>query len=166
MVPVSTSPCTYNQVGYIRERKIQMKIATKAPKAFKSPVRINDHVYEMWYSRPVNLGRIHKRGKYWYTEDGMRFTGSRGALEYLIRMHHSTMGLEVPRGKVPDQKEVVRRRRKKAAPVQAKQQIDNQLLKQVIELLQKSQQQPSPPPRAGATVINRKAPNVEVEKGT
>lgn len=63
-----------------------MKVATTAPVPVKSPVRITDEKYAMWYARPVNLGEITKQGNYWYTSDGMRFMSSRNALDYLIKI--------------------------------------------------------------------------------
>lgn len=67
-----------------------MKIARKVPQIVKSPVYVTDDCYELWYGRPVSLGRINKRGDYWYTVDGMRFMSSRDALEYLIRITEGT----------------------------------------------------------------------------
>lgn len=63
-----------------------MKITRERPKATKVPVFLTEDCYEMFYCRPLNLGKITKQNKYWYTEDGMKFMSSRSALEYLIRI--------------------------------------------------------------------------------
>lgn len=63
-----------------------MKVARQTPKAIKSPVYVTEDQYEIWYCEPRSLGKIDKRGGYWYTRDGMRFVSSRDAMEYLIRM--------------------------------------------------------------------------------
>lgn len=63
-----------------------MKVANTKPSTVKSPVRITDTKYAMWYARPVNLGEITKQGIYWYTSDGMRFASSRNALDYLAKI--------------------------------------------------------------------------------
>jgi hypothetical protein len=68
---------------------MKMKIANSVPKAVKRPVRVTDSEYDLYYSKPVNLGKIVKKGIYWYTEDGMRFVSSRDALEYRIRVVES-----------------------------------------------------------------------------
>ena len=63
-----------------------MKVANKAPQAMKSPVRVTDSKYQLWYARPVNLGEINRIGNYWYTNDGMRFMSGRNALDYLAKI--------------------------------------------------------------------------------
>jgi hypothetical protein len=63
-----------------------MKIASKKPANVKSPVRVTDTRYAMYYARSVFLGHINRDGNYWYTEDGMRFASSRNALDYLITL--------------------------------------------------------------------------------
>lgn len=63
-----------------------MKIASFAPEAIKRPVYVTNDIYEIWYSKPVSLGKIHNVKGYWYTADNMRFVSSRDAMEYLIRM--------------------------------------------------------------------------------
>lgn len=68
-----------------------MKVANKRPLEQKSPVRITSTKYELWYSKPRLLGVIEKKGKSWYTADGMRFISSRDALEYLIRISDTPM---------------------------------------------------------------------------
>lgn len=64
-----------------------MIVTKKVPAPFKCPVEIAKDKYEMWYSKPVNLGTIENRGGIWYTEDGMKFVSSRDALEYLSTLH-------------------------------------------------------------------------------
>lgn len=95
-----------------------MKIADKIPRTVKRPVRIKEDEYHLYYSKPVNLGKIMKKGIYWYTEDGMRFVSSRDALEYRIRVVES-----IASGKEPDalDKEQLAKtvRRKKKAPARA-----------------------------------------------
>lgn len=73
-----------------------MKVASTQPKVVKSPVRITDTKYSMWYAKPINLGEIEKRGDYWYTADNHRFMSSRDALDYLIAIHEAKQGNAVP----------------------------------------------------------------------
>lgn len=63
------------------------KLAQKKPEAIKTVVSIGQDHAEVWYARPISLGRIDYQGGYWYTVDKMRFISSRDAMEYLIRMH-------------------------------------------------------------------------------
>lgn len=74
-----------------------MKIAKQAPAVQKVPVYITSDKYALYYSKPILLGNVDKRGNYWYTPDGMRFVSSRNALEYLIRIRElveSEIGIE------------------------------------------------------------------------
>lgn len=72
-----------------------MHVSRKKPTEVKKPVYINDNCYELYYSKPVNLGRITKQGKYWYTEDGLRFISSRDALNYLVNLSRAANPKEV-----------------------------------------------------------------------
>lgn len=63
------------------------KLAQKKPEAIKTVVSIAQNHAEVWYARPLALGRIDYQNGYWYTLDKMRFVSSRDAMEYLIRMH-------------------------------------------------------------------------------
>lgn len=64
-----------------------MKIASKKPLAIKTNVYVTHDTYECWYAAPRSLGRIQKKGDYWYTADEHRHVSSRDALNYLIRLH-------------------------------------------------------------------------------
>jgi hypothetical protein len=83
-----------------------MKVANKALEVSKRPVRITDDQYEIWYSKPISLGKIDKINGYWYTSDGMRFISSRDAMEYLIRVGQGTEHPALPK---PEPKVVVRK---------------------------------------------------------
>lgn len=63
------------------------KIANKPPETSSRPVYVTEDQYEIWYSKPVSLGLIDKRGDYWYTADGMRFASSRNAMAYLVKLY-------------------------------------------------------------------------------
>lgn len=65
------------------------KIPTKRPMGIKTPVKLSDDKYEMWYLKPVYLGVIEKDGPNWFTEDEMRFRTSMDALDYLIKMRET-----------------------------------------------------------------------------
>lgn len=69
-----------------------MKVAQNKPAITKSVVYVTPDQYEVWYSKPMSLGTIDKRGGYWYTRDGMRFVSSRDAMEYLIRLYELAQG--------------------------------------------------------------------------
>lgn len=125
-----------------------MKVANKKPKEVKSPVRITDDKYELWYSRPVCLGAIEKRNGYWYTADGMRFVSSRDALEYAIRLTEAGGTLAARALAVPEQRPPVV---KKGAPVAAvtkkKKQVtkktpagDHPLFQKFLDFLQKQEE--------------------------
>ncbi len=60
------------------------KIASKVPEAQARPVYVDSTTYEIWYSKPTSLGKIHNRNGYWYTEDNHRFASSRDAMRYLV----------------------------------------------------------------------------------
>lgn len=82
-----------------------MKIASKQPQAIKSNVYVTNEIYEAWYAAPKSLGKIHKRGDYWYTEDGHRHASSRDALNYLISHTTVEVATNVPKGgKIPEAK--------------------------------------------------------------
>lgn len=66
-----------------------MKVANKKPKQYAGPVYVNKEIYEIFYSKPVSLGRIEFRGGYWYTVDGHRFVSSRDATKYLVGLRDS-----------------------------------------------------------------------------
>lgn len=61
-------------------------IAKKKPSDFRTPVYVTESIYEVWYCQPRSLGKIERRGAYWFTEDGMRFPASRDAMNYLVRL--------------------------------------------------------------------------------
>ncbi len=63
-----------------------MKIAKQKPESFRTAVYVTEDRYELFYSKPISLGFIDKRGPYWYTSDGVRFLNNRDALEYLVRL--------------------------------------------------------------------------------
>lgn len=63
-----------------------MKVSNQAPTVTKRPVQLTSDIYEIWYSKPQSLGKIHNVKGYWFCADGMRFVSSRDAMEYLIRM--------------------------------------------------------------------------------
>lgn len=63
------------------------KLAYKVPATVRTVVSIQKDLAEVWYSKPMSLGRIEYRDGYWFSVDGMRFMSSRDAMEYLIRMY-------------------------------------------------------------------------------
>lgn len=71
-----------------------MKVATQAPAVTKRPVYVTSEIYEIWYAKPMSLGKIHNVKGYWYTSDQMRFISSRDAMEYLIRMAEASSPIE------------------------------------------------------------------------
>lgn len=100
-----------------------MKIASKQPQAIKSNVYVTSDTYECWYAAPRSLGKIYKRGDYWYTEDGHRHVSSRDALNYLVS--HTTVQIatsisklrEIPAEKLTPPVVVRRRQAAEVAPV-------------------------------------------------
>ncbi len=63
-----------------------MKVANNKPQVSKSRTYVTQDCYEVWYSRPVSLGRIDRRNGYWYSADGHRFLSSKDATEYLVKL--------------------------------------------------------------------------------
>lgn len=92
-----------------------MKVADNRPAVVKSVVRITDEQYEIYYAKPQCLGKINKRGGYWYTIDGMRFVSSRDAMEYLIRLGEVAMTQRLPAPAVTKVTNVPETTRKKIA---------------------------------------------------
>lgn len=72
-----------------------MKVATNVPQAIQVPVYVTQTQYEIWYAKPLSLGKIDYRGNYWYTADGGRFASSRDAMRYLIRLYEATGKVQV-----------------------------------------------------------------------
>lgn len=72
-----------------------MKVAQQAPEVTKRPVYVTSEIYEIWYSKPLSLGKIQNIKGYWYTADQMRFVSSRDAMEYLIRMTEGNKSVPV-----------------------------------------------------------------------
>lgn len=62
------------------------KHATKVPKETKSILTLSDSHAEVWYAKPIPLGKIDFRNGSWYTRDGMRFGSARDAMNYLIKL--------------------------------------------------------------------------------
>lgn len=68
-----------------------MKVAANKPKVIKSPVYVTNTQYDLYYAKPILLGRIARQEDgHWYTTDGMRFARSRDALDYLVKILEMT----------------------------------------------------------------------------
>lgn len=67
-----------------------MKLAKMKLQTTGRVVQVSDTVCEVMYSKPVSLGRIEKRGAYWYTQDGQRCVSTRDALRHLVRLADPT----------------------------------------------------------------------------
>lgn len=109
-----------------------MIVSRKVPEIVKAPVYVSDTQYEIWYSKPVSLGKVDKIGSYWYTLDGMRFRSSRDAMEYLIRMHETGTEL-VPRTKEPK----ARLRKAPERKVVPPSLVNDDTLRELLSLLKK-----------------------------
>lgn len=79
-----------------------MKIASKKPNTIQQVVYVTNEIYEIWYAKPASLGKIHKRGGYWYTTDGHRHVSSRDAMHYLISHTTTEVVTDIVEGKIPD----------------------------------------------------------------
>lgn len=79
-----------------------MKIASKKPNTVQQVVYVTNEIYEIWYAKPASLGKIHKRGGYWYTTDGHRHVSSRDAMHYLISHTTTEVVTDIVEGKIPD----------------------------------------------------------------
>lgn len=127
-----------------------MQVTQRKPKEAKIPVRIDRNKVELFYVKPVSLGYIYKEGRYWYSEDRMRFVASRDALDYLAKLHdlggviapsvsQPTEEAPTPRTSTrkkpnPTRKKAVVEERKKIGP-------DDPLVQQFIEFINNQQQQ-------------------------
>lgn len=63
------------------------KLATKRPNEVRSILSLSEDQAEIWYAKPVSLGKISYRGGSWYTANGLRFGAARDAMDYLINLH-------------------------------------------------------------------------------
>jgi hypothetical protein len=75
-----------------------VKFAHKVPNIHKSAVYVTQDRIALYYSRPVLLGHIEKRGQEWVAEDGTRFANNRSALEYLMRLYEMRTFGKLPEG--------------------------------------------------------------------
>lgn len=66
-----------------------MIIAKRVPESVGVPVWSGENEVEIYYSRPVNLGKVNRVGSHWYTVDGRRFTSSRDAMAYLVALYEA-----------------------------------------------------------------------------
>lgn len=92
-----------------------MIIAKRVPESVGVPVWSGENEVEIYYSRPVNLGKVNRVGSYWYTVDGRRFTSSRDAMAYLVALYEAGVEL-TPRTEEPRERLQVRVREEQGEP--------------------------------------------------
>lgn len=70
-----------------------MKVTTAKPAEIKTPVKLTETRYELYFSRPIMIGVINRVGGLWETADGSRFISSRAALDYLVKLADAKGGI-------------------------------------------------------------------------